>query len=105
MRAVLAITKRRIPRAHPAPDQYTREARAAFVMREGRKCANNNSNDLYGQTNHLGKTVVRLLLLLVPIFKYVTKHVIASSRPRFTVKVKIMALVSNSRFLGLLTGA
>ena len=51
------------------------------------------------------KTVLRLLLLRVPILKYVTKHVIASSLARFFVRVKIMALVSNSRLLGLLTGA
>ena len=40
------------------------------------------------------KTVLRLLLLRVPIFKYVTKHVIAGSRARFSVRVKFMALVS-----------
>ena len=51
------------------------------------------------------KTVLRFLLLRVPILKYVTKHVIASSLARFFVRVKIMALVSNSRLLGLLTGA
>ena len=50
------------------------------------------------------KTVLRLLLLRVPILKYVTKHVIAGSRTRFSVRVKIMALVSNSRLLGFLTG-
>jgi hypothetical protein len=43
-------------------------------------------------------------LLRVPILKYVTKHVITGSRPRFIVRVKIMALVSNSGLLGLLTG-
>ena len=50
------------------------------------------------------KTVLRLLLLRVPILKYVTKYVIAGSRARFSVRVKIMALVSNSRLLGFLTG-
>ncbi|MFZ0058253.1 MAG: hypothetical protein WAL09_26120, partial [Pseudolabrys sp.] len=46
-----------------------------------------------------------LVLLPVPIFKYVTKNVIPGSRPRCADRLKIMALVSNSRLLGSLTGA
>ena len=49
--------------------------------------------------------VAAVPLFRVPILKYVTKHIIAGSGARFRVRVKIMALVSNSRLVGLLTGA